>query len=118
MRPISQLPGKHKLIYVIRSINSNDRNVPGVDESGDNYGQIDIAVSSKLKSRASLRLLMSGIRVAVKDNFDVKGMKTLLCSRPNLQTYPGKDKSATCIQRLVDLGAEIVGKTKLCAFAQ
>ena len=61
---------------------------------------------------------MSGIRVAVKDNFDVKGMKTLLCSRPYLQTYPGKAKSATCIQRLVDLGAEIVGKTKLCAFAQ
>lgn len=61
---------------------------------------------------------MSGIRVAVKDNIDLKGAKTSLCSRSYLQTYPSKVKSAPCIERLLDLGAEIVGKTKLCAFAQ
>lgn len=102
----------------MRSINSGDRNIHDVDRSGDNHGQIDIAVPSRLKTHASLRLPLSGIRVAIKDNFDLKGMKTSLCSRPYLQTYPVKMKSATCIQRLIDLGAEIVGKTKLCAFAQ
>ena len=61
---------------------------------------------------------MSGIRVAVKDNFDVEGTKTSLCSRSYLQLYPKKMKSALCIQRLVDLGACIVGMTKLCSFAQ
>lgn len=79
---------------------------------------MEIAVPSRLRSDASARLPMSGIRVAVKDNFDLKNTKTSLCSRPYLQTYPKKLKSAPCIQRLVDLGATIVGETKLCSFAQ
>ena len=54
----------------------------------------------------------------MKDNFDVKGFKTSLCSRSYLQLYPKKDKSAPCIQKLVDLGASIIGKTKLTAFGQ
>lgn len=61
---------------------------------------------------------MSGLRVGVKDNFDLEDTKTSLCSRPYLQMYPKKTKSASCIQKLLDLGASIVGKTKLCAFAQ
>ena len=61
---------------------------------------------------------MSGIRVAVKDKVDLEGTKTSLCSRAYLQTYPKKLKSAPCIQQLIDLGAVIVGKTKLCSFAQ
>ena len=35
-----------------------------------------------------------------------------------MQLYPKKDKSAPCLQKLVDLGVSIIGKTKLCAFAQ
>lgn len=85
---------------------------------GDNHGQIEVAVPSRLESHASSRLPLLGIRVAVKDNFDLEGTKTSLCSRPYLQTYPKKLESAPCIQKLVDLGACIVGKTKLCAFAQ
>ena len=54
----------------------------------------------------------------MKDNFDLKGTKTSLCSRSYLQLYPKKDKSAPCLQKLVDLGVSIIGKTKICAFAQ
>ena len=36
----------------------------------------------------------------------------------DLRSKHRKEKSAPAIQRLVDLGASIVGKTKLCAFAQ
>lgn len=54
----------------------------------------------------------------MKDNFDLEGTKTSLCSRSYLQLYSKKDKSAPCLQKLVDLGASIIGKTKLCAFAQ
>ena len=67
---------------------------------------------------ASAESPLRGVRVAVKDNFDIEGTKTSLCSRPYLQMYPRKLKTAPCIQKLVDLGACIVGKTKLCAFAQ
>lgn len=97
---------------------SATRSFSNFDDSGDNHGQMEIAVPSRLRSDASARLPMSGIRVAVKDNFDLKNTKTSLCSRPYLQTYPKKLKSAPCIQRLVDLGATIVGETKLCSFAQ
>lgn len=56
---------------------------------------------------------MAGLRVAVKDNFDIKDVKTSLTSRPFYDTFPVKQNTATCIQRLIDLGATIVGKTKL-----
>ena len=79
---------------------------------------MEISVPSRLRSHASSKLPLAGIRVAVKDNFDLEGTKTSLCSRPYLQTYPKKLMSAPCIQRLIDLGASIVGKTILCSFAQ
>ncbi len=117
MLPFSQPRGEWLSIDSNLSIEAKDRNFRNVGDSGDNYGLIEIAVPSRLRSHASSRLPMSGIRVAVKDNFDLEGTKTSLCSRSYLQTYPKKLKSAPCIQRLVDLGASI-GKTKLCSFAQ
>ncbi|KAL8949128.1 MAG: hypothetical protein Q9222_004739 [Ikaeria aurantiellina] len=94
------------------------RNLRGADTSGDNYGHVEVAVPSRLRCHALSKLPLSGIRVGVKDNFDLKGTKTSLCSRSYLQTYPEKSQSAPCVQRILDLGASIVGKTKLCAFAQ
>ncbi|KAL8658103.1 MAG: hypothetical protein Q9226_001281 [Calogaya cf. arnoldii] len=85
---------------------------------GDNYGHVDVAVPSRLRHHISSKLPLTSIRVGVKDKFDLAGTKTSLCSRFYLQTYPEKSQSAPCIQRLLDLGASIVGKTKLCAFAQ
>ena len=116
--PFSHPQGELLSIDNKLSIEATDRNFRDFDGSGDNHGRIEIAVPSRLRSDASTRLPMSGIRVAVKDNFDLKDTKTSLCSRPYLQTYPKKLKSAPCIQRLVDLGASIIGKTKLCSFAQ
>ena len=63
------------------------------------------------------QLPMAGLRVAVKDNFDLQGSKTSLCSRAYYETYPPKSQSSPCIQRLLDLGSVIVGKTKLTSFA-
>lgn len=97
---------------------TNHRKLRDFDASGDKYGHIDIAVPSRLRVRTSSRLPMSGLRVGVKGKFDLEGIKTSLCSRHYLQMYPKKTKSASCIPKLLDLGASIVGKTKLCAFAQ
>lgn len=79
---------------------------------------LDVAVPSRLKAQSNPDTPLSGWRVAIKDNLDLKGVRTSLCSRPYLQTYPAKQKSASAIQELIDLGASIVGKTKLCSFAQ
>ncbi|KAL8671103.1 MAG: hypothetical protein Q9168_004385, partial [Polycauliona sp. 1 TL-2023] len=88
------------------------------DPWGDSHGQINIAVPSRLRSSASSKLPLAAFRIGVKDNFDLEGTKTSLCSRSYLHTYPKKTESAPCIQTLLDLGVSIVGKTKLCAFAQ
>ena len=60
---------------------------------------------------------MSGLRVAIKDNFDLQGSKTSLCSRAYYELHPPKTMTAPCIQQLERLGAVIVGKTKLTSFA-
>ena len=78
---------------------------------------LEIAVPSRLKFQRQPHLPMAGLRIAVKDNFDLQGTKTSLCSRAYCDTYPPKRESAPCIQRLIDSGAVIVGKTKLTSFA-
>ncbi|KAL8716106.1 MAG: hypothetical protein Q9220_000011 [cf. Caloplaca sp. 1 TL-2023] len=97
---------------------SNARSSRETDTTGDNHGHVNVAVPSRLRRYIFSKLPLSGIRVAVKDNFDLKGTKTSLCSRSYLQTYPEKSQTAPCIQQILDLGASIVGKTRLCAFAQ
>ena len=86
--------------------------------AGDNNGQVTVAVPSRLGSHIPRKPPLSHVRVGVKDNFDLQGTRTSLCSRSYLQLYPEKDNSAPCLQKLLDLGASIIGKTKLCAFAQ
>lgn len=54
--------------------------------------------------------------MAVKDNFHLQGWRTSLSNQAYHDTYPPQEKTAVCIQRLVDLGALIVGKTKLTSF--
>lgn len=60
---------------------------------------------------------MAGIRVAVKDDPDVKKVKISLSSRPYFETYGSRSKNAPCIQKLVKTGAIIVDKTKMTSFA-
>lgn len=78
---------------------------------------LNVAVPSRLKVHRTPELPMAGIRVAVKDNLDVKGVKTSLSSRPYFETYGPRSKTAPCIQKLVNAGAIIVGKTKMTSFA-
>lgn len=84
---------------------------------GDGETSLIVAVPSRLRSKRSAELPMAGLRIAVKDNFDLKGVKTSLTSRPFHDIYPAKQETAPCIQRLIDLGALLVAKTKLTSFA-
>jgi allophanate hydrolase len=56
----------------------------------------------------------AGTRLAVKDNVDVAGLPTT-CAHPAFAYTPST--SATAVQRLVDAGAVVVGKTNLDQFA-
>lgn len=55
-----------------------------------------------------------GPRLAVKDNVDVAGLPTT-CAHPAYAYVP--QRSATAVQRLVDAGFVVVGKTNLDQFA-
>ena len=106
------------LLCCAQSNNLNSKSWREPDASGENHNHVDVAVPSRLRHQVSSKRPLSSIRIGVKDNFDLEGTKTSLCSKAYLQTYPEKSQSAPCIQKLLDLGASIVGKTKLCAFAQ
>ncbi|KFA53329.1 hypothetical protein S40293_06659 [Stachybotrys chartarum IBT 40293] len=60
---------------------------------------------------------LAGVRVAVKDLFDMNGLQTSAGSQAWIRITPVADGTAPAIQRLVDLGAALVGKYKLAQFA-
>ncbi|RDW65053.1 hypothetical protein BP6252_10704 [Coleophoma cylindrospora] len=60
---------------------------------------------------------LAGQRVAVKDLFDIRGLQTSAGSQAWATITPVANGTAPSIQRIIDLGAVIVGKYKLAQFA-
>ncbi|PFH59838.1 hypothetical protein XA68_11787 [Ophiocordyceps unilateralis] len=83
----------------------------GVDRS--------VAVPSRLYyPRMSEDKPLSGLRVAIPDSVALKGVPTSLSSRAwQVLDSSAADKTAALAQRLMDLGAVIIGKTKSSQFA-
>ncbi|QSZ36645.1 hypothetical protein DSL72_006526 [Monilinia vaccinii-corymbosi] len=76
-----------------------------------------IPVPSRLYSPLpSPSLPLSGKRIAVKDIFDIEGIKTTLCSKAFEALQDISSKTAPSIQRLIDQGAVIIGKVKTTPF--
>ena len=59
---------------------------------------------------------LAGWRVALKDAFDLEGVKSSQCNRAYLQLYPEAARSADVVKSIVQKGAIILGKTKLSMF--
>lgn len=76
-----------------------------------------IAVPSRLYCPPSAGKPLNGLRVAIKDNIDIAGVRTTGASRSYGELYGNAPKSASAIQKLIDLGAVIVGKAGLSQFA-
>lgn len=78
---------------------------------------ISLAPEAETLSRANavdLSLPLGGIPFAVKDNFDVAGMMTTA----GCPTFAYKaEKTAPVVQRLLDAGAILIGKTNMDQFA-
>lgn len=75
-----------------------------------------IPVPSRLYAWGDPRPL-AGLRVAIKDLFDMKGLVTSGGSQAWAEITEPANETAPSIQRLVDLGAVLVGKYKLAQFA-
>ncbi|KAI9148391.1 Scytalone dehydratase-like protein Arp1 [Paramyrothecium foliicola] len=75
-----------------------------------------IPVPSRIHSWGDSRPL-AGVRVAIKDLYDMKGLQTSAGSQAWIRITPIANETAPAIQRLVDLGAVLCGKYKLAQFA-
>ncbi len=77
--------------------------------------ETDVIAEARALARGGDKTLpLFGIPVAVKDNIDVKGLSTTAAC-PAYSHRPNKD--ATCVARLREAGALVLGKTNLDQFA-
>ncbi|KAK7918291.1 hypothetical protein PG985_010165 [Apiospora marii] len=85
---------------------------------GEQYpATLTVAVPSRLYFNKTEDKPFAGSRVAVKDIIDLKGLKTGGSSRAYTELYPPRETTASAVQRLIDLGFVVVGKTKTTQFA-
>lgn len=56
------------------------------------------------------------MRIAVKYNYHFEGIRTSFGSRSYFNTYGPQPETAECVQRLMELGAIVTGKTKMTSF--
>lgn len=75
-----------------------------------------VAVKSRLSLRADASDSLEKYRVAVKDAFDLRGVKTSLCSKAYHSLSPPATSNAAAIADLIERGVQVLGKTKLSSF--
>ena len=87
---------------------------------GPSPQSLNIAVPSRIPSitmrTANSQRPLEGWRIAIKDYFHVKGVRTSACNSAYYELYPPASETAVCLTALVDAGAILVGKTKLASF--
>lgn len=71
---------------------------------------------SRLKYLTSPVKSLAGLRIAVKDKFQVQGIRTSLCNLAFYNLYPEAQENAGCVDILVRKGAIVVGTTKVASF--
>lgn len=76
-----------------------------------------VAVPSRLYYRPTVEKPLSGVRLGVKDIYDLKGLKTSNGNRAWYNHYPASNRTASAVQNLIDAGAVVVGKMKTSQFA-
>ena len=76
-----------------------------------------VSVPSRLYFQKSAGRPLHGCRISVKDNFHISGVHTTVGSRSYTELYGKQNQTSILVQRLIDLGVVIVGKTKMGAYA-
>ena len=114
------IPGQNEYLSIPSMSNdslTSRRDHHHLSITSSDLGAGAVAVPSRLRSQGVGKSALAGLRIAVKDNFYIKGIRTSLCSRAYYDLYPPATKTAKCITLLESAGAQIVGTTKLATFA-
>ena len=77
---------------------------------------LSIAVPSRMYYKRCAKFPLAGMRIAVKDNTDVQGVRTGASSRSYTRLYGPSRDTAPAVRKLLELGAIVVGKTKTTQF--
>lgn len=85
--------------------------------AGDDIGNKAVAVPTRIKSWPTGDNYLRGLRIAIKDNFEIKAIRTTLGNLAYYETYGPQECTAACIAQLEGSGAALLGATKLASFA-
>ncbi|KAF2130417.1 amidase signature enzyme [Dothidotthia symphoricarpi CBS 119687] len=97
-----------------------------IASDGDSYSvlpastvgqKLAIAVPSRLYFTKTTEKPLAGVRMGIKDIYDIKGLRTSNGNRAWYWFYPPAENTATPVQNLIDAGAVIVGKMVTSQFA-
>jgi Asp-tRNA(Asn)/Glu-tRNA(Gln) amidotransferase A subunit family amidase len=59
---------------------------------------------------------IKGWRIVIKDNIDLKGVKSTIGNRAYGELFPPQSETAESIQKVIQRGVVVVGKTKMTSF--
>lgn len=76
-----------------------------------------IGVPSRLYYNRTAEKPLAGVRIGVKDVYQLAGAKSSFGSRAWYDLYQASDTTGPAVQRLIDAGAQIVGLQKASQFA-
>ncbi|KGO66985.1 Amidase [Penicillium italicum] len=80
-------------------------------------GSMTIGVPSRLHYTKNPAKPLAGVRLGVKDMFDIAGIKSSGGNRAYYKLSPPANETALAIQKLIDAGAVLIGKMKTSQFA-
>ncbi|KAF5346230.1 hypothetical protein D9758_014403 [Tetrapyrgos nigripes] len=109
----------HSQSFYKSTVMKSDGSYEVVSASLDTDSSPYIAVPSRVHTlgKNDSRLPLAGLRVSVKDLYYMKGLVTSAGNRAFYATYPARNSTGPAITRLTDLGAHMVGTTKMVQFA-
>ncbi|KAH7093319.1 glutamyl-tRNA amidotransferase [Paraphoma chrysanthemicola] len=99
------------------SVTSNGDGSYSVLPAGTVGQKLAIAVPSRLYYTKTADKPLAGVRVGIKDIYDIKGLRTSNGNRAWYWLYPPAENTAPPVQNLIDAGAVIVGKQITSQFA-
>jgi hypothetical protein len=78
---------------------------------------LTVGVPPRLYYTPTAEKPLAGVRLGVKDIYNIAGVKTSNDNRAFYNLYPPANDTALAIQKLIDAGAVVVGKQKTSQFA-
>lgn len=112
-----RLYGDDNLAFIQGVISDGKGGYTSLPAITENVMAKSIAVPSRLYYTATKEQPLAGLRFGVKDIFHVKGLATSGGNRAYFYHYGTQNNTAPAVQRLIDLGAVLVGKMGTVQFA-